>query len=175
MVERSGIVDVARQAVEEAPLPQVQPALFPAAELDMLPDGPARVEALRKRGAGRPPGAINRRSVAFRDYVLRRGHGEHPLDGVIETYIRPVHDLARELGCTPYEAFKLQLDCRRIAAEYTEGKMPVSVNINGAGVIPVIFEGYAAQPGAVVEGEFFQEVSDIGAPEFDGGKFDGDR
>jgi hypothetical protein len=137
--------------------------------------GPERAKALRQRGAGRPPGALNRRTQTFRDFVLRCAGGQHPVVGIIEAYNRSVHDLARELGCTPLEAFKAQMDGRRVVLEYVEGKMPVSVKIDGAGVIPLIIEVCGQAPGATIEGEYFQPLSDTQPSELDGGKLDDDR
>ncbi len=168
-----------REALDEAGAPTVQPALFPAAEIASLPAGLAeRQAALRQReraGPGRPQGALNRKTQAFREYVLARAHGEHPVDGLIEAYNRPVHDLARELGCTPLEAFKAQMDARRVVLEYVEGKMPVSVNVNGAGIIPVFFGDLGQDHGATLEGEFFQPLSAAQPQQLEDGKLEDER
>ena len=155
----SGVAAAIGAELDEAPAPTLQPSLFPAAELATLPTDASRADALRQRKAGRPPGAINRRTAAFRDYVLARSHGQHPVDGLIEAYLRPVHDLAAELGCTKLEAFNAQRDCRRVVLEYVEGKMPVSVDLSVRAGIPLIFEGFGGDETAAIEHDEFQPLS----------------
>lgn len=163
MVEASGVVTKAREALEAGDLPLLQPALFPAAELGDLPDGAGRTHALReRRGPGRPPGALNRRTQAFRDYVLARG--VHPADVLIETYSRPVGDLAKELGCTLLEAHQAQRDAARIILEYTEGKMPVRVDIGAEGGVNLFIGSFAQAAEPAKKDEYFQGVTiDAGA------------
>jgi hypothetical protein len=161
MVASTGVVDAMRGELEAAGEPVLQPSLFPASQVASLPAAPGdRRDALTKRGAGRPAGARNRRTDAFRDYVLRLSGGEHPVEGLIEAYQRPVHILAEELGCSRLDAFKAQQDARRVVLEYVEGKMPVSVNLTHQHAIPIIFEGFDVVPGGpAVESEYIQEFS----------------
>ncbi len=158
MADRTGIVDQARQALDAADPPLLQPALFPAADLGAVPTGHDRAAVLKeRRGAGRPPGAMNRRTAAFRDYVLARG--VHPADVLIETYSRPVHDLARELGCTLLEAHQAQRDAARIILEYTEGKMPVRVDIGAEGGVNLFIGSFAQAAEPAKKDEYFQGVT----------------
>ena len=163
-----GVVPALAEVLDAAGAPVLQPALFPAAELaGVAADGRDRAEALRKRGPGRPVGALNRRTQAFRDYVLSRG--VHPVDVLIEAYSRPVHDLAKELGCTALEAHTAQMNAARVVLEYTEGKMPVRMELASEGVNLFIgrFDGAAAK---VETSEYFQGVTIDDAAELNGEK-----
>ena len=84
-------------------VPIAQMPLMPAEVLDALPDeGVERTQALRATGKGRPKGAINRATAEWRDFILSRYRS--PLVVLAETYSRPAHDLAAEIGCTKLEA-----------------------------------------------------------------------
>src|SRR5579859_3606091 len=82
--------------------------LLPSEQLDLLPTAAVeRHQALQApRKAGRPPGAINRSTKAWREFLLSKHRS--PLEVLAETYSRPVQDLAAELGCSKLEAFQLQ-------------------------------------------------------------------
>lgn len=85
--------------------------LLSADELFDLPgDQMRRIEALRsprRVGPGRPPGAKNRSTIEWQRYLLAKYRS--PLEVMAEIMSRPVHDLADEVGCTRYEALKLQV------------------------------------------------------------------
>lgn len=170
MAEPTGLAAVMGEAIDAAGAPELQSSLFPAERLGELAN--LDRQALKQRSAGRPKGALNKRTEAFRDYVLARAGGQHPVDGLIEAYMRPVHVLALELGCTALQAFEAQQNARRIVLEYVEGKMPVRVSLEGQAGIQVVFEGFAAQPGATIEGEFFQALSVDQTSQSDGKKSD---
>ena len=109
---------------------QVDLPLVPAEVLDALPDETiARQQALRVTGKGRPKGAINRATADWRDFILSRYRS--PLVVLAETYSRPVHDLAAELGCSKLEAMQLQQRAAVELAPYVHGKMPVDISISG--------------------------------------------
>jgi hypothetical protein len=159
----TGVAAAVGDLIDEAGALVLQPSLFPSDQLAGLAkiDG----EVLKTRAPGRPPGSMNQRTRAFRDYILARHHGGHPVDGMIEAYQRPVHALAAELGCTKLEALRVQLDCRRIVLEYVEGKMPVSVNVNSQTGIAVIFEAFTGAQTAAGESEYFQQLTVDAAPD----------
>lgn len=114
------------------PTPAIdQPSLFPADRLHELPrELMAREVALRTpRGPGRPPGRANNRTIAWQKLILSKYRS--PLIGLVETYSRPVEDLARQLRCTLLEAYDLQLKAMGDAAPYLHSKMPVEVHVEG--------------------------------------------
>lgn len=86
----------------------------------------AAVEAL-PRGVGRPRGAKNRRTEAWRDYLTRRY--AHPLETLASIQSQPVDKLAAELGCKPVEALAIIKSAAAELAPYIESKMPVGVDL----------------------------------------------
>lgn len=58
----------------------------------------------RSRGPGRPPGAENRSTAQFRDYLLRRG--VNPLEQLARWAMHTPETLATELECTKLEALR---------------------------------------------------------------------
>lgn len=125
---------VAATGAEAPPVERAeQLPLLPAAELDGLPVGQAeRTAVLRapRSGPGRPPGARNRSTQAWRDYLLSKYRS--PLEVLAETYSRSAQDLAAELNCKPAEAFAIQVKAAAELAPYLHGKMPVEVAVSGA-------------------------------------------
>jgi hypothetical protein len=112
----------------------VQAPLFPAQELDRLPAEPfARREQLRR--PGRPIGSPNKRSLRMREFIALKGYTD-PLLFFAEAISRNVGDLAKELGCSPLEAFQEMRHCASELAPYLHSKMPVAVL--HAGVLPSI-------------------------------------
>lgn len=154
--------------------PAHQEALFPADQLDQLPaSGFDRQQQLRKRdGAGRPAGAINKSTAEWRDHIL--GRYRSPLLFLAETYSRSVHDLAKELGCTPKEAYDRQLVAARELAPYLHGKMPIEVDLGGT--MPILqlvdprFWQPPAQPGS---GEDLPDLRDVTPIQQNQGVIDG--
>lgn len=132
---------------EDAALP-----LFPSEGLPALPaDEVARRQAIRagNRGLGRPKGAVNRRTEMWAQHLL--GRGASPLLMMQETYLRPVADLARELGCTLLEAFELQLKAAIELAPYLHGKMPVAIDLTTRGLVHLTIEDGQGAAGAEAE------------------------
>ena len=82
---------------------------------------------VERRGPGRPKGAVNKRTAAFRDYILNR-YGD-PLTGLAEVAFTPIDDLARALACTKLEAFDRWLRAREALLPYVLAKMPAEVQI----------------------------------------------
>ncbi|WP_022729764.1 hypothetical protein [Fodinicurvata sediminis] len=82
-----------------------------------------------RRGPGRPPGAKNRRTEAWTEYLLSQYRS--PLVVLAETYSRPVADLARELGCKKEDAFRHQIQAAKELAPYVHQKLPVAVQVEG--------------------------------------------
>ena len=88
-----------------------------------MASAPGSVPAVR--GPGRPPGARNKKTEAFREHILSRF--KSPLTVLAETYSRPVADLARELGIKKGEAYKMQMDAAEKLAPYLHSKAPIEV------------------------------------------------
>lgn len=141
------------RAVAEAVEPIARPVQLPllsagdAAEVAVEGYGrlPTLVEAKR---IGRPPGAVNRATADWRAYILARYPS--PLVALAETYSRPVEVLAAELGCTKAEAMAMQMRAAAELAPYLHGKMPVEVNLNGAGLVSLtLITGQAQGAGGV--------------------------
>ena len=93
----------------------------------------------RRRGRGRPPGALNRRNQKFREFVLSQH--SHPGLALARIYDRPTELLAAELGSTLYEAAKLQKDAAAELLPYIEGKAPISVDIRRRNDVVLIMPG----------------------------------
>lgn len=90
--------------------------------------------------AGRPLGAKNKSTEAWREYLLSRYVS--PLIGMAEIAGRPPGDLARELGCPVVEAFKLQIVCLRELAPYLHSKMPIALDAGPNGLIQLAIHGF---------------------------------
>lgn len=110
-----------------------------AAQLPLLPV--AGEDGDVPREGGRPAGSVARATAEWRAMLLRRYRS--PLIGMAETFNRPVADLARELGCTIYEAFQLQMRAMTELAPYLHGKMPTALQLDGA---PTVAVGIALTP-----------------------------
>jgi hypothetical protein len=143
-----------RRAVKEAaaagarPVVVEQPALAP----DLAPP-PARI------GPGRPAGAGNR---ATREWVrvLIEKHGS-PLERLLEIASKPLDALREELRCDRLEAFDRQMTCLKEALPYLHQRLPQSIQVDGAPLMPVMIavSGAIAQRiGAAVESQQDQRV-----------------
>lgn len=151
---KAAVAEAAGEAGEPAGRAEQLP-LLPAAEVAALPeDAAARRQALQARRRGRPPGAVNRSTTAWRDWLLARYPS--PLQALAEAYSRPVRDLADELGCKPVEAFQVQVRAAAELAPYLHGKMPVEVNVNAN--LPVLM---LADPAAFLGGGAGAKVLDL--------------
>jgi len=85
------------------------------------------------RGKGRPPGAKNKSTEAWREFLLSRYPS--PLQGLAEIAHRPVQDVARELGCSRLEAFKIQVAALKELAPYIHSKMPQAIDMGDGGLL----------------------------------------
>ena len=142
-----------------------QLGLFPAAAIGELPAAAVDRQAALRRGPGRPAGAVNKRTAAMADYLLKRYPS--PLQALAETYSRSVHDLAAELGCSRLEAFQLQVRAATELAPYRHGKMPVSIDLNSNNIPMIMMADPAAFTGGSDQAEHtlsdlveYQEVTD---------------
>lgn len=138
-----------------------------AEQLDLLQDKHGRVVSSRigeaTRSRGRPPGASNKRTADVRDYLLSRY--AHPLEVLAQMISRPTDTLAAELGCKPVEALALQKSAAAELAPYLEGKMPVTVNVNGRRDVVLFMPGVNAPE--VTLGELAQAIEEGGIEAID--------
>lgn len=102
-------------------------------------DAAAVVREHRRRGRGRPPGALNRRNQKFRDFVLSQ-HA-HPGIALARIYDRPTELLAAELGCKLVEAATIQARAAAELLPYIEGKAPISVDVRRRNDVVLIMPG----------------------------------
>lgn len=90
-----------------------------------------------RRQRGRPPGAANRSTKEFREWLLRRG--EHPLQWMMRWASHTPESLARELGCTMLEAFDRLKALHQELAPYFAAKM-VAVDDQGRPVPMMVMQ-----------------------------------
>ena len=91
------------------------------------------------RGPGRPPGARNRRTDEWVDYLLARYRS--PLIVLAEMYSRSVGELVKEVGCTKLEAIKLQIFAAEKLAPFVHQKQPLAIQVDAHGVVRLVIEG----------------------------------
>lgn len=130
---------------------------------DAVPDRDARTAAqlAERRGRGRPPGALNKRSAKFRDQILALG--PHPALALARAYSMPVEQLAAVLECTKLEAFQC---AQRAAVEllpYVEGKQPVQVELRTHKDVVLIMPG-----GDLTSEQLDELAAEVGAGMADG-------
>ena len=88
----------------------------------------------RPRGPGRPPGAANKLTVAWREYLLRRYPS--PLEGLVAMGAMGVDELARSLHCSPLEAAALKVRCLEYSTAFLYPRLQATLfrrqgDING--------------------------------------------
>ena len=99
-------------------------------QLSLLPTLPMMPKA-QKGGLGRPPGSGNKSTLEWAKYINARY--TNPLIFLSETVNRPVDQLAIELDCSPLEAFKVQQAAAAKLLEYTNQKMPTTLELGNDG------------------------------------------
>jgi hypothetical protein len=139
--ENSGL----KTAVAEAHDPETDlPDEDGAEQLDLLPlsqpdsGKDAQKKGIQSKGPGRPPGARNKSTEAWQQYLLSKYPS--PVEGLMATYSRPVADLARELGCSRYRAFQIQQKAMETVAPYVHKKQPMAIENNGNELIPLVIQ-----------------------------------
>lgn len=108
---------------------------------DDAEDGGELVQGDRR--VGRPPGARNKSTEAWRRFVL--GIGGSPLQALARVYGADPRELAAYLGCKPVEALEKILQAARVALPYLHSPMPTDVRIEGKGAMA--FGVFMARPG----------------------------
>jgi hypothetical protein len=139
---------------------------------------------LSRAGRGRPPGARNRTTRDWLDYLSRR-YGS-PLEILAQMARAPVDELARELGCTRLDAYVQKRHAAESLAPYLHPKLS-SVEVHPPGhpagppsLLTLVSQDWAEVTDAVVEGVV--EASDAGesepestAPAVSAARADGDN
>ncbi|KKL91822.1 hypothetical protein LCGC14_1890840 [marine sediment metagenome] len=115
-----------------------------AAAVDVIAEQIGEAQAVAEsqpqgRGPGRPPGARNRRTDEWVDYLLARYRS--PLIVLAEMYSRSVGELVKEVGCTKLEAIKLQIFAAEKLAPFVHQKQPLAIQVDAHGVVRLVIEG----------------------------------
>lgn len=84
--------------------------------------------AAQLRGPGRPPGARNKRTLEWAEYLLTRYAS--PLEVLAQMAVARVDELAASLGCTKLEAFQEKRQAAIALVPYVHQKQPLAVNLN---------------------------------------------
>lgn len=116
-------------------------------------DAGTAVQASRRRGRGRPRGALNKRNAKFRDQILALG--PHPALALQRAYSTPVETLAAQLECSKLEAAQLGVRAASELLPYVEGKQAVKVDLRQQHDVVLIMGG---APG--VDGEELDAIAD---------------
>jgi hypothetical protein len=116
-------------ALAEAAAAAVDDALRLQLDLLGLDETPALGKVRERRAkAGRPPGALNRRSDQAAAYVLSR-LGD-PLLHQAAVAVMGVAELAAAAGCTVMEAFAEKRLAAAVVLPYLHSRRPLDVNVN---------------------------------------------
>jgi hypothetical protein len=121
----------------EAPAGAEQLSLLqrPAAAPGAPADGP--------RGAGRPSGSRNKRTLEWQRWF--EATGEMPLAFLAKTFRQDTAQLAQQLGCDQIEALKVQRDAAVACLPYVEQRLPLAVEDVSEGKRPIIVVGQMSQ------------------------------
>ena len=97
------------------------------------------------RGRGRPEGAQNKSTAQLKEYLLKRG--THPLQQLMRWSMHTPESLAKELGCTPLEAFKeLRTMWSDMTRYFVAPMVPVDETGQAVPFFQMIFGGSAGAP-----------------------------
>ena len=123
-----------------------QLSLLPSTALAGAGDDDEKRQEAGKRGRGRPPGAANKNTLDWVKYISSRY--TNPLIFLAECYNRPAKDLALELQCTPEKAFAFQMAAATKLTEFTNQKMPTTVDLGVDGDLQLVIQTGYKEPGA---------------------------
>ncbi len=126
MDDRRGLAALVRSAVDD------EADQAPLADLLGLDRAPA-IERSAERRAGRPAGALNKRTLSWRAHLLARYTS--PLETLARWQAMPTRELAMLLGCELIEAARLQIDAAKGLAPYLHERMPLAVNVSDRKVV----------------------------------------
>ena len=163
--QKPGLQAAVNQTVDASEPPEGaatdQLPLWPAARLDERAKGEDR----KPRGRGRPPGALNKSTSDWVDYI--RARYRSPLEMLAEVFSRPVAELADELCCKREDAFKLQVIAAKELAPYLHSKMPQAVLLERRSTVYLSIDmgdgeqriPINADEGLVIEGQLLEPGS----------------
>lgn len=113
------------------------------------------------RGKGRPAGAKNKNTEAWRDFLLKTGRS--PLEVLQQTFSMSLADLGKALGkkngeltfdqCV--ELYKLQITAAKELAPYLHSKMPTEIDTGSSGLIQLVIN----------QGQAMKQVGDDAIPQ----------
>lgn len=172
--------DGLKGTIEAAPAP----AAAEAPGLDLEPTSPFE----QAKGAGRPKGARNKRTVFWQRWIDQSG--QHPIEFLASVFRGRVDEVAAKHGLTRSEALNAMIRAAEAVLPYVEQKLPIAVEDVGDGKRPVIIVGeLSGRQQAQVEGKFGltlrplngtgraeqnQQVIDLEPEKSDGAKSDGE-
>lgn len=102
------------------------------------PDRGREVRDIRSR-IGRPPGARNKRTVEFAEYLLAQYTS--PAEGLARIACMSIEELVAATGCTRLEALQEKRLAMIPLLPYLHSKMPVSIDITNRKVIYLTIGG----------------------------------
>lgn len=123
-------IDIAVAAAGNPSTEQVEEQLD-LEDLIGAPLRPDQVEVLNtngSRGVGRPPGARNKRTVEWAEYLLTRYAS--PLEVLAQMAVARVDELASRLGCTKLEAYQEKRLAAIALVPFIHQKQPLAVNFS---------------------------------------------
>lgn len=126
-----------------------QLALLPESGGPQAPIPEGEGQAAERRGPGRPPGARNKRTEEWTDYILSKHRS--PLLFLAEAYSLTLEELRERLKCEPLEAFKIQIQAAKELAPYVHQKQPMAMQVDGKGRVLLVATGLPGAPGASVD------------------------
>ena len=151
-----------------------QLSLIPSDALANGSDEAEKRQDVQKRGRGRPPGSVNKNTLDWAKYINSRY--TNPLIFMAECINRPVKDLAKELGCTLEKAFAFQMAAATKLTEFTNQKMPTTVDLGVDGDLSLVIQtGWKDQSATPGDGAMDQGVVIIDLPPTESDENTGDQ
>jgi hypothetical protein len=123
-----------------------QLSLIPSDALASGSDEDKKRQDVQKRGRGRPPGAENKKTMEWMKYINSKY--TNPLIFLAECYNRPAAELAKQLGCTTEKAFGFQMAAATKMTEFTNQKMPTTVELGADGDLALTIQTSWVDPNA---------------------------
>lgn len=160
----AAVVEALRRAGAPRPaVPAEQLPLLEVAPGDAGAEAGEAAPAAGERRGGRPPGARNRRTEEWVEYLLSRYRS--PLIVLAETYSRPAELLAAELGISRAEAFAMQLTAARELAPYVHARQALAAPAAPTAAVELVLTGVEPPTDAAGEGDAGEILDVVAAPE----------
>lgn len=116
--------------------PAAPPPGAAAEQLALLAPAEAEAEQVERRGPGRRPGSLNRRTEQWTRYI-QAAYGS-PLEALARVMAGGPDRLAAELGCDRLDAWDRWLRVCEAILPYLHQKQPVALNLDQAPAAPVV-------------------------------------